>query len=125
MGIGDKLESLLEARRRNVNNLSKSTGISASTIYSIIRRNNTKVDLDILQSIADELCVTLDYFSDSGQKQHGYYADSETVKMAQEIYENRDLRLLFDTTRKVDPEDLKLIAKMVSKMVKEEKGEEK
>ena len=65
MGIGDKLQNLIEERHRNVNDISKATGISPSTIYSIIRRNNTKVDLDVLQKLADELCVTLDYFADS------------------------------------------------------------
>lgn len=124
MGIGDKLDALLKKRHKNVRDLSKSTGIPASTIYSIIRRNNTKVDLDVLQSIADDLCVTLDYFSDSSHKSNTYYLNEESASLAQEIYENPDLRLLFDTTRKVDPEDLRLITKMVSKMVKEENGEE-
>lgn len=64
MGIGSKLDNLLKIRNRNVNDLSNSIKVSPHTIYSIIKRDNTKVDLDILQSIADELCVTLDYFSD-------------------------------------------------------------
>ncbi len=116
MGIGDKLQELLDKRQRNVNDLSKATGVAASTIYSIIRRNNTKADLDVLQAIADELCVTLDYFSDSSSRQAGYYLDEEAAKIAQEIYDNPDLRILFDTTRKVKPSDLKLIADMVKRM---------
>lgn len=62
MPIGDKLDALLKLRNRNVNELSIKTGVTASTIYSIIRRNNMKVDLDDLQAIADELSVNLDYF---------------------------------------------------------------
>lgn len=116
MGIGDKLQELLDKRQRNVNDLSKATGVPASTIYSIIRRNNTKADLDVLQAIADELCVTLDYFSDSSSRQSGYYLNEEAAKIAQEIFDNPDLRILFDTTRKVKPEDLKLIKDMVKRM---------
>lgn len=67
MAIGEKLERLLKLRSRNVNDLSAATNISPSTLYSIIRRNNMKVDLSILQSIADELCVTLDYFAERSQ----------------------------------------------------------
>ena len=67
MGIGDKLNSLLVLRERNINELASAINVSAQTLYSISKRNNTKVDLDILQKIADELSVTLDYFcTDSG-----------------------------------------------------------
>lgn len=62
MSIGKKLDELIRLRKRNVNDVSISSGVSASTIYSIIRRNNTNIDLDNLQALADELCVTLDYF---------------------------------------------------------------
>lgn len=62
MGIGDKLNILLQKRERNINELASTINVSPNTLYSIIKRNNTKVDLDILQKIADELSVTLDYF---------------------------------------------------------------
>lgn len=68
MAIGDKLNILLEKRNRNINELATSINVSPQTLYSIAKRNNTKVDLDILQKIADELSVTLDYFcTDSGK----------------------------------------------------------
>lgn len=62
LGIGEKLNILLKVRGRNINELASSLSISPQTLYSISKRNNTKVDLDILQKIADELSVTLDYF---------------------------------------------------------------
>lgn len=62
MGIGDKLGFLLEEQGRNINELATEIDVSPNTLYSIVKRNNTKVDLDILQKIADELSVTLDYF---------------------------------------------------------------
>lgn len=62
MAIGTKLDELLKLRGSNPNKLSKATNVSAATIYSIIRRNNTKVDLEDLQAICDELGVGLDYF---------------------------------------------------------------
>ena len=63
MDIGKKLEELLLSRDRNVNDLANSIQVSPQTIYSIIKRNNAKVDLDLLQSIADELDASLDYFT--------------------------------------------------------------
>lgn len=62
VGIGNKLRNLLAIRGRNINELATTTDVSAQTLYSILKRNNTKVDLDILQKISDELSVTLDYF---------------------------------------------------------------
>lgn len=66
MGIGDKLNALLLENDSNPNKLSEETGISPSTIYSIIKRNNTKVDLSVLQTIADKFDVSLEYFADRG-----------------------------------------------------------
>lgn len=62
MGIGDKLNRLLDLRGRNINELAATIKVSPQTLYSISKRNNTKADLDVLQKIADELSVTLDYF---------------------------------------------------------------
>lgn len=63
MSIGTKLRALIDHRNTNVNKLAKQTEISPQTIYGIIKRDNTKVDIGILQSLANELNVTLDYFS--------------------------------------------------------------
>lgn len=64
MGIGSKLDILLKDRHRNVNDVANAANVPASTVYSIIKRDNTKADLDILQRLARELEVTLEYFVD-------------------------------------------------------------
>ena len=66
MPIGDRLEALIEQRGTNPNKLSLQTGVSVNTIYSIIKRNNLKADLSVLQSLALALGVTLDYFLEGG-----------------------------------------------------------
>ena len=110
MPIGDRLSELLKERKTNPNRLSKATGVSAATIYSIVRRNNTKVNLDDLQKICDELGVTLDYFSEridsisreqtdptlkqyeqlsaSGQKAIGHVVN-EIYQLEQELLESK------------------------------------
>ena len=62
MKIGEKLEKLIIEKGRNPNELSSATGIPYGTIYSIIKRNNTKIDLDALQALCKELGVTINYF---------------------------------------------------------------
>ena len=65
MGIGSKLDVLIKMRGRNVNDVAKAANVPASTVYSIIKRDNTKADLDDLQRIARVLGVTLEYFVDA------------------------------------------------------------
>ena len=63
MSIGKRLEELINYRNTNVNRVAREAGISPQTIYGIIKRDNTKVDINILMALAKELNVTLDYFS--------------------------------------------------------------
>ena len=62
MGIGLILNDLIKKNKTSVSALSKKTNISSSTIYSIIKRDNKKVSIDVLSKLADELGVNLDYF---------------------------------------------------------------
>ena len=63
MSIGKRLEELINYRNTNVNRVAREAGISLQTIYGIIKRDNTKVDINILMALAKELNVTLDFFS--------------------------------------------------------------
>jgi len=120
-----KILKIMKAKNLNTKQLSELSGVPISTVNRIVYGLTKDPSVNAVRSIAHALGYTLDElleFEDDGPQ--GYYLDSDSARIAQEIYENPDLKLLFDTTRKVDPEDLKLIAKMVSKMVKDENGEE-
>ena len=52
----------------------------------------------------------------------GYYFNEETAKAAQEIFENKELRMLFDATRDADPEDLKALHSMALALKRKERG---
>lgn len=70
MGIGIILQNLIDSCNTNVKELSRETNVPASTIYSIIKRDNKNANISDLYKIAHHLGVTLDYFydgnSDSG-----------------------------------------------------------
>ena len=65
MGIGNKLDALLKERNMTVTELARRIGVAPTTIYSIIQRNNKKVDIDVLLDIAEILGVEADYFRDA------------------------------------------------------------
>lgn len=64
MGIGNKLDDLLSEREMTVTELARKVGVAPTTIYSIIQRNNKKVDIDVLIKIARTLGVNTEYFGD-------------------------------------------------------------
>lgn len=57
------------------------------------------------------------------QSESEYYINPETREMAQAIYENKDLSLLFDAARDAEPEDLQTVHTMLMALKKKEKGE--
>lgn len=52
----------------------------------------------------------------------GYYTNRETAKVAQEIFENKELRALFDVQRDMDPDDLKALHNMALALKRKERG---
>ena len=65
MGIGIRLTELMEIKQTNASELAKKIGISKQTIYSLIKRDSTKADIELLSKLAHGLGVSLDAFVDS------------------------------------------------------------
>lgn len=74
-----------------------------------------------LKKIADFLGVPLSKFYED--EEIGYYYDPETAKLAQEIYDNKELGLLMSASRKMKPESLRHLASLVESMVRRENGD--
>ncbi|MFR6001355.1 helix-turn-helix domain-containing protein [Ruminococcus sp.] len=64
MGIGAKLSEILKSQNSNPNELADKIGITSSTIYSIIKRDNMKVDISVLAKICKALNVKMEVFYD-------------------------------------------------------------
>lgn len=62
MGIGTALQTLINYRNTNVNEVANITGVNPQTLYSIIKRDSMKANIDDLYKVAHHLGVTLDYF---------------------------------------------------------------
>ena len=78
-----------------------------------------------LQKIADYFGVSVDYLM-TGEEREGdkYYLSEETAEMAQAIFENPDLRVLFDAAKDATSEDLKTTYDMLMALKKKERGED-
>lgn len=64
MGIGIKLDKLMKEYGTNANELAQKIGIPAQTIYSMIKRDSKKADIEVLIKISHELGVEPEYFCD-------------------------------------------------------------
>lgn len=60
MGIGVNLKKLLKEKKMSVQELSKISGISANTLYGIIKRDNNTLQPDILEKLVIGIGTTKD-----------------------------------------------------------------
>lgn len=98
--------SIGDMRRGKIPLLAKALGISVQ---------------DIMEWPEDEATVTLSRpnLTAIGQEALGpdeYYEYEETRRLAQEIFDDKDLQALFDAARGSRPEDLKMAADLLSRL---------
>lgn len=60
--IGKTLEKVLKENGTNVNELAKKINVSNQTLYSIIKRDNMKIDFELLLKICNALNVNVKRF---------------------------------------------------------------
>lgn len=66
--------------------------------------------------------MPVSYFYGDSTSSDGYYLNGETAEMAQRLFENKDLRVLFDAAKDASPEDLKTTYDMLMALKKKERG---
>ena len=101
------------------------TGI-AQSIFSSWKRGISKPKQDKMQKIADYFNVSVNYLMTGKEKEGGetYYLNDETREIAQEIFEKKELRMLFDVTRKSTPQRLMAYYNMIKEFEGQEHGKE-
>ncbi len=105
--------------------LADKLGISRSAI-GMYEKGEREPNFETLELIADTFNVDMNYLL--GKKSSTevipdvYYFNPETSKIAQEIYDNKELSLLFDAARDADPEDLQTVHSMLMALKRKEHG---
>lgn len=96
MGIGKTLSCILEEKNSNANELAEKINVSPSTIYSIIKRDNTKVDIEVLIKICMALNVDIDRFY------REYFTEDELKPKAEEPHFSRNEQRIIDLFKNLD-----------------------
>lgn len=116
--FAENLNNYLELNGYNQADLARHMHVStASTAKWCTGQSIPRIDK--IQSICNWLGIEKsDLLEDKHGQKPQYYLNAETAKVAQEIYDDKDLHALFDAARDATPDELKR-AKKFLQMLKE------
>lgn len=119
MTFYERIETLRKQRNISQGNLEKELGFSNG---SISKWKNSSPTPERLKKLADYFNVSVEYLLTGKEKEGGeeYYLNEETKEIAHEIFENPDLKSLFDMSRKMSPERLKAHIEFMKNLQKTE-----
>jgi len=92
--------------------IADATGLSKSTIQRYETGGIRKVPINQIEDLARALHVSPNYLM-GWDDTPGYYADIETAMLAQELKDNPQFKVLFDSTKDMDPETVKKIIEFI------------
>lgn len=114
----------LDLNNMNQVELADKLGVSGATVSDWCTGKKAP-RADKLEEIAYALGIDLsDLIGDISNKPNHYYINAETREMANLIFHDSDLRLLFDAARDATPEGLQLAHDMLLALKKKERGDE-
>ena len=115
-------EHLLQSFGVSAYRFCKDTGIPQSTISTWKKKRNL-INGEMAKKIADYFGVSVDYLMTGKEKESDkYYLNDETAQVAQEIFENKELRVLFDAARDASADDLRTTYDMLMALKRKEQN---
>ena len=123
------VKDIIKSRRIELNltmkDVAEKVGVSEATISRWESGDIENMKRDKIMSLAKALrispAVIMGWDEEEDQRPM-YYDDPEKAQIAQRIFEDSNLRILFDATDGARPEDLQMAAEML-KRFKEARGE--
>ena len=124
MGLYENIKKAASEKGYSINKLEKELGFARSYI---LKFKTITPSADKVKKIADFLNVSTEYLMTGQEKtdnEEKYYLNDETAQIAQDIFENKELRMLFDASRKASPEDLKALHAMALALKRKDNNSE-
>lgn len=123
--IGKRIVEARIRTRLSGKELAEKVGVAASTITRYEKGTIANIKLPVIEAIARALSVnpmwllgkseyqSTEEMKRKWQEQEPYYRDPETVRMAQELMDKPNGRILFDASRDLSPEDIKIVLNLI------------
>ncbi len=117
----DMIKTLCKNNGVTVTGLEKELGFARGSLCKV---DTNKPSMEKVKKLADYFHVSADYLMNGKEKEGGetYYLNDETREMAQSIFENKELRMLFDAAQDASPEDLETVHSMLLALKRKERG---
>lgn len=120
MNSVERVKAICKDRKIPISKLERDLGFSNGYVGQL---RKGVFPADRLREIANYLSLSEEYLMTGEEKEEtGYYLNDETAQMAQEIFENKELRLLFSAARDASPEDLKTTHDLLLALKRKERG---
>lgn len=119
MNSVERVKLICKSRNIPISKLERELGFSNGYIGQL--KKGVFPD-DRLRKIANYLELSPEYISTGEENNEKYYLNDETAQVAQEIFENKELRALFDATRDAALEDLRVLQDMALALKRKERG---
>lgn len=120
--IGEKIRNRRTELEMTQQELAERMGYKHKSSINKIELGMTEVTIDQAELFADVLDVPVSYLMGWTEEQNDYYLNEETAQIAQQIYEDKELRALFDAARDADPEALQAAQAMLKVLKRKERG---
>lgn len=133
----ERLSEAMKIRQLKAIDLAEKLKVSRSTISQylsgkVVPKRDRLVEISNILTVNPTWLMGLDvpmdnivpahlqsaYIDELNKLKDNYYTNDETAQIAQEIFENKDMRVLFDAARDSKPEDLKIAADMLRRFKK-------
>lgn len=120
----DVFARLMKSKGCTAYQVSKATGIAQSTL-SDWKSGKSTPKSDKIKTLAEYFGVTPEYLMTGKnlEPKQGYYLNDETAAIAQKIFENKELRMLFDVSQDATPDDLLTVRDMMLALKRKERSE--
>ena len=119
MELKERVKELCKQHNVSMNKLEEQLGFGKGYISKL---GTSKPNTENIRKIANYFTVSVDYLLTGDKERNTYYTNDETAQLAQQLFENRDLRVLFDAAKDATPEDLQTTYNMLMALKKKERG---
>ena len=119
----ERIKDLCHKKGISMNKLEETLGFGKGYISKL---GTTTPNVTKIKKIADYFNVTVDYLmtGEENDIDQGYYLDRETARQAQEMYEDADMRTLFDMKRKMPADRFSAHVKFMKELYEKENPSE-
>lgn len=125
MTIGDKIRTLREERGMSQLGLAKKMGFKTKSAVSHIENAGNDVTLKNIRKAADAFGIDPNYIMnwESQSSSDGFYINQKTAQIAEKIYQDKYMGMVFDTLKDSSPEQVKNFYDMLQLMKRAENHE--